>query len=159
MEQQRSTIEVFCCYAHEDGHLLKELQRQQLITMWHNRDIAQEQSQVRNPRLKRQGLEKWLRHVDYSQFYCAVDEVGAAMPHRDSCLGETAFGVLWHWIGEGVLVAHQVRPAQGLARRRDALALHAPTPVHEFSHAHQDFLGVTPAQLAGPPERGCMNWL
>ena len=70
MEQQRSAIEVFCCYDYEDGHLMKELQRQQLITVWHNRDIAQEQSQVRNYRLKRQGLEKWLRHMDCSQFYC-----------------------------------------------------------------------------------------
>jgi len=47
MEQQRSTIEVFCCYAHEDEHLLNELkrhlspqQRQQLINVWHDRDIS-----------------------------------------------------------------------------------------------------------------------
>src|SRR5258708_12867525 len=26
------------------------------------------------------------------------------------------------------------------------------TPVHQLGHAHQDFLGVTAAQLAGPPE-------
>ena len=47
MKQQRSTIEVFCCYAHEDEHLLSELkrhlspqQRQQLINVWHDRDIS-----------------------------------------------------------------------------------------------------------------------
>ena len=46
MEQQPSTIEVFCCYAHEDEHLLNELkrhlspqQRQQLINVWYDRDI------------------------------------------------------------------------------------------------------------------------
>ncbi len=47
MEQQSSTIEVFCCYAHEDEHLLDELKRhlsplrrQQLINVWHDRDIS-----------------------------------------------------------------------------------------------------------------------
>ena len=47
MEQQGSTIEVFCCYAHEDEDLLNELkrhlspqQRQQLIHVWHDRDIS-----------------------------------------------------------------------------------------------------------------------
>ncbi len=47
MEQQSSTIEVFCCYAHEDERLLDELkkhisplQRRQLINVWHDRDIS-----------------------------------------------------------------------------------------------------------------------
>jgi TIR domain len=47
MEQQRSTIEVFCCYAHKDEHLLDELKRhvsplrrQQLIDVWHDRDSS-----------------------------------------------------------------------------------------------------------------------
>ena len=47
MEQQSSTIEVFCCYAHEDERLLDELkkhisplQRRQSINVWHDRDIS-----------------------------------------------------------------------------------------------------------------------
>jgi len=47
MEQQGSRIEVFCCYAHEDEPLLNKLkthlsplQRQQLIHIWHDRDIS-----------------------------------------------------------------------------------------------------------------------
>ncbi len=47
MEQQSSTIEIFCCYARADEALLKQLkkhlsplQRQQGIDVWHDRDIS-----------------------------------------------------------------------------------------------------------------------
>jgi hypothetical protein len=73
MEQQRSTIEVFCCYAHEHEYLLKELQRhlsslqrQQLINVWHDRDSSAGTESGQESPLKKTGLEKRerLRQVD-----------------------------------------------------------------------------------------------
>src|SRR5438445_13146510 len=47
MVQQSSTIEIFCCYAHEDEDLLHELrrhlsplQRQKTIQLWHDGDMS-----------------------------------------------------------------------------------------------------------------------
>src|SRR5215813_7728622 len=47
MEQQRSTITLFCCYAREDEDLLEKLKRhlsslrrQQLIEPWYDGDIS-----------------------------------------------------------------------------------------------------------------------
>jgi hypothetical protein len=80
----------------------------------------------------------------------SADEARPPMPRGDSDLGEAAFGVRWHRIGEGALKAYHVRPVERQARRRDALALHASAPVNELGNADQDFLGVAPAQLARP---------
>src|SRR5260370_37456124 len=60
--------------------------------------------------------------------------------------------MLRHWVGECALDADQCRSAEGQARRGDALALHAATPVHQVGNANQYLLGVAPAQLAGSPE-------
>src|SRR5258708_929269 len=92
--------------------------------------------------------ENVLIHLNVRPIY----EVGTPMTHRDARLREALLGPLWHGVGKGALEVDQVRPVESQARCGDTLALHAPTPVHEFGHAGQPFLRLAPAILTGPSE-------
>src|SRR4029453_1202934 len=82
-----------------------------------------------------------------------IHEVRTPMLRDDSCLLEAVLGLLRHWVDEGALEADQVGPGEEQTWRGNALALHAPAPVHQVGHADQHLFRIAPAQLAGSPER------
>jgi TIR domain len=89
MKQQESTIEVFCCYAHEDELLLNELkthlsplQRQQLANVWHDRDISAgaEWEQEIEKHLNKASIILLLISPDFiSSEYCYGTEMNRAL--------------------------------------------------------------------------------
>jgi len=77
-----------------------------------------------------------------------VYKVGTVMEILDASLREVCLTIFWYRISEGPFEAHEFRPINPSLIRPDAVARHAPHPIHYFGPTNQYLLGITAAKGA-----------